>query len=290
MATGTQPQPNTSSTGSPGSPPGGARTGTGGVRTGTRAAIAERHLRTDRWWLAPALTAFGLFAFVVYSTWRAFANADYYHAPYVSPFYSPCLADNCVEMQGGANWSLFGEWWGLSPALIVLIFPLGFRLTCYYYRKAYYRGFWASPPACAVAEPHKSYSGETRFPLILQNLHRYFFYAAVPVALFLTYDTVLAFRDADHKWGHMGLGTVLFLVNIVLIWAYTLSCHSCRHIVGGRLKHFSKHPVRYRMWSLTGRLNARHMQLAWASLISVAVADFYVYLLAVGAFTDPQLF
>ena len=103
-------------------------------------------------------------------------------APYVSPFYSPCLAENCEKMQGGPNWDLFGDWWGLSPALIILIFPLGFRLTCYYYRKAYYRGFWASPPACAVAEPHKKYTGETRFPLILQNIHRYFFYAAVLVA------------------------------------------------------------------------------------------------------------
>ncbi|SCK13550.1 hypothetical protein H181DRAFT_00848 [Streptomyces sp. WMMB 714] len=260
------------------------------MRTGTRAAIAERHLRTDRWWLAPAGTAFGLFAFIVYSTWRAFANADYYHAPYVSPFYSPCLAENCEQMQGGPNWALFGEWWPLSPALIILIFPLGFRLTCYYYRKAYYRSFWASPPACAVAEPHKSYSGETRFPLILQNLHRYFFYAAVLVAVILTWDTVLGFRNADYEWGHMGLGTVVFLINIVLIWAYTISCHSCRHIVGGRLKHFSKHPVRYRMWSVVGRLNARHMQLAWASLLSVGLADLYVYLLATGAITDLQLF
>ncbi len=89
--------------------------------------------------LAPAGTAAGLLAFIVYSTWRAFANADYYAAPYVSPFYSPCLAENCQEMRGGPNWDLFGSWWGLSPALLILVFPLGFRLTCYYYRKAYYR-------------------------------------------------------------------------------------------------------------------------------------------------------
>lgn len=272
------------------SDPHGAPRGTGGVRTPTRAAITAPHLRTDRWWLAPAATAAGLFAFVVYSTWRAFANADYYAAPYVSPFYSPCLADRCKPMEGGPNADLFGSWWGISPAIIILIFPLGFRLTCYYYRKAYYRGFWASPPACAVAEPHRKYTGETRFPLILQNIHRYFFYAALLVACTLTYDTVLSFRDAHHQWGHMGLGTLVFLVNIVLIWAYTLSCHSCRHIVGGRLKHFSKHPVRYRMWQYVGKLNARHMLLAWASLVSVALADFYVYLVASGAFDDPRFF
>jgi hypothetical protein len=262
----------------------------GGVRSGTRAAIAAPHLRTDRWWLAPAATAAGLLAFVVYSTWRAFADTHYYSAPYVSPFYSPCLAERCRTMHAGPNADLFGSWWGISPAIIILIFPLGFRLTCYYYRKAYYRGFWASPPACAVPEPHKKYTGETRFPLILQNIHRYFFYAAIVDAGILTYDTVLSFRDEHYRWGHMGLGTVVFLINITLIWAYTVSCHSCRHIVGGKLKHFSKHPVRYRMWQWVGKLNARHMLLAWASLVSVALADFYVFLVASGAFDDPRFF
>ncbi|MGW4606205.1 hypothetical protein ACWENS_23395 [Streptomyces sp. NPDC004532] len=271
-------------------PPGTEDHPLGGVRTGTRAAITAPHLRTDRWWLAPAATAAGLLAFIVYSTWRAFADADYYAAPYVSPFYSPCLAERCRTMHAGPNADLFGSWWGISPAIIILIFPLGFRLTCYYYRKAYYRGFWLSPPACAVAEPHRTYSGETRFPLVLQNIHRYFFYAALLVAGVLTYDTVLAFRDAHYRWGHMGLGTLVFLVNIVLIWAYTLSCHSCRHIVGGKLKHFSKHPVRYGAWQFVSRLNARHMLLAWASLVSVALADFYVYLVASGAFDDPRFF
>jgi hypothetical protein len=261
-----------------------------GVQTPGRATITGRHLRTDRWWLAPAVTVAVLTAFIIYSTWRAFANSNYYAAPYVSPFYSPCLASDCVPMKGGADLQVFGSWWGLSPALIVLIFPLGFRLTCYYYRKAYYRGFWASPPACAVAEPHGKYTGETRFPLILQNLHRYFFYFALAFAVILTYDAALGFRDAAGRWGHMGLGTLVLLVNVALIWLYTLSCHSCRHIVGGRLKHFSRHPVRYRMWSWVGKLNARHMLLAWASLVGVALADFYVYLVASGAFSDPRFF
>jgi hypothetical protein len=261
-----------------------------GVFAPGRARIPAPHLRTDKWWLSPLVSATVLAVFIVYATWRAFANGDYYSAPYVSPFYSPCLASNCTDMDGGADWHLFGSWWGLSPALLVLIFPLGFRLTCYYYRKAYYRSFWASPPACAVAEPHAKYSGETRFPLILQNVHRYFFYLALPVAGILTYDVVLAFRDGHGKWGHAGLGTLVFVVNILLIWAYTLSCHSCRHIIGGKLRHFSAHPVRYRMWGWVGALNARHMLLAWSSLISVGVADLYVYLVASGAVDDPRFF
>jgi hypothetical protein len=255
-----------------------------------RAAIAQRHLRVDRWWVQPAVTVAALTAFTIYATWRAFANADYYAAPYVSPFYSPCLAENCVDMRDGPNVALFGDWWTLSPALIFLILPLGFRLTCYYYRKAYYRSFWASPPACAVAEPHQKYTGETRFPLIIQNSHRYFFYAAAAIAVILTYDTLLAFRNAEYEWGHAGLGTLIFLVNIVLVWAYTLSCHSCRHIMGGKLKSFSRNPVRYRMWTWVSRLNGRHMLLAWLSLASLALSDLYVYLVASGAFDDPQLF
>ncbi|WP_225846139.1 hypothetical protein [Streptomyces sp. HPF1205] len=280
MATGTTPTPT--------SPP--TQPQSRGIRAPGRAAISAPHLRTDRWWVPPLVTALGLAAFVGYSTWRAFANGNYYAAPYVSPFYSPCLASNCTDMKGGADWHLFGPWWGLSPALLVLIFPLGFRLTCYYYRKAYYRGFWASPPACAVAEPHAKYTGETRFPLILQNIHRYFFYVALVVAGILTYDTALGFRDSAGRWGHMGLGTLVLLANITLIWLYTLSCHSCRHIVGGKLRHFSKHPVRYRMWNWVGVLNRRHMLLAWSSLISVGIADLYVYLVASGAFDDPRFF
>jgi hypothetical protein len=258
-----------------------------GVTGPTRARIAARTLRTDRWWWEPLATFVVFSGFVVFATVRAFLGRDFYAAPYLSPFFSPCLTEVCAEA------SDFGTplgWWRWSPALVILIFPLGFRMTCYYYRKAYYRAFWLSPPACAVAEPHTAYTGETRLPLILNNIHRFFWYAALAVASILTYDTVLAFRDETGAWGHMGFGTVLFVANAALIWLYTLSCHSCRHAVGGRLRHFSKHPVRYRLWTWVSRLNARHSTFAWYSLFSVAVVDFYVFLLATGTITDPRFF
>jgi hypothetical protein len=89
-----------------------------------------------------------LLAFIVYSTFRAFQNAYYFAEPYISPFYSPCLTTQC---EGDTFPKLFtGPSW-ISPAIYILVVPLGFRLTCYYYRKAYYRSFWQSPPACAVA-------------------------------------------------------------------------------------------------------------------------------------------
>ena len=252
-----------------------------------RAQVAARTLRTDRWWLQPAITVTVLVLFIVYSTVRAFENANYFVEPYISPFYSPCITTAC---EGDTFPELFSGPSFLAPALYILVVPLGFRLTCYYYRKAYYRAFWLSPPACAVAEPHASYTGETRFPLLFQNLHRYFFYAGLVFNVILTYDAVLAFRDPEGEWGHVGLGTLVLLTNATLLWLYSLSCHSCRHIVGGRLTHFSRHPVRYRAWTLVSRLNARHMQLAWVSLVFVAFTDFYVRLLATGALTDPRLF
>lgn len=256
-----------------------------------RAAITERTLRTDRWWLAPLITFVGLSLFVLYGLYRSFSNANYWveEYNYLAPFFSPCLSEACIP---GA--SHFGRPFPdlgflVPPPAFVLPFILGFRLTCYYYRKAYYRAFWLSPPACAVAEPHKKYSGETRFPLLGQNLHRFFFYAAFPVAAVLTYDVVIAFKGADGGVG-MGLGTLILLINVLLIWAYTLSCHSCRHLIGGRLKHFSKHPVRYWFWVQVTKLNQKHMQLAWASLISVALADLYIALVASGTISDLRFF
>jgi hypothetical protein len=255
-----------------------------------RAAIGARTLRRDRWWQPQVISAGILTLFVAYATWAAFDNGDYYYKPYISPFYSPCLAANCggdasQHIHGAVgvpSVGVFGPWWIISPAIIILIVPLGFRLTCYYYRRTYYRSFWQSPPACAVAEPHRSYSGETRFPLILQNVHRYFFYLGLVLNAILTYDAVVSFRTHTGAWGHVGVGTVVLCINAVLLWAYSLSCHSCRHIVGGRLKHFSRHPVRFKMWGFVSKLNAKHMQLAWGSLIWVALTDVYVRLAASG--------
>lgn len=259
-----------------------------GTAPAGRADVGARTLRRDRWWLQPVVTASVLTAFVIYSTWAAFVNANYYAAPYISPFYSPCITTECTPEAAH-----FGEpigWWPLSPALVVLIVPLGFRLTCYYYRKAYYRSFWLSPPACAVGEPHKKYTGETRFPLIMQNIHRYFFYLGLVLNVILTFDAVISYRNADLEWGHMGLGSLVLTVNAALLWLYSLSCHSCRHTVGGRLNHFSRHPVRYWLWTQISKLNAKHMQLAWASLVWVALADLYVRMVASGVLDDPRFF
>jgi hypothetical protein len=258
---------------------------------GPRAAIAARTLRTDRWWLAPLLTVSLLTLWLAYGLIRAAMQkwyfVDTYH--YLTPFYSPCWSKACTPGSALFGWRFIPKLPLMPYASITLPFLLLFRLTCYYYRKAYYRSFWASPPACAVADGHRDYSGETRFPLIFQNAHRYFFYAAVVISLVNTWDAIEAFHGKGGGFG-LGLGNVIIVANVVLLWAYTLSCHSCRHIVGGRLKHFSKHPVRYRAWGFVSRLNTKHMQLAWTTLGTLMLTDAYIMAVSAGWISDLRFF
>jgi hypothetical protein len=252
-----------------------------------RAAVAARTLRTDRWWLAPLLTVLGITAWLVYAVVHAymqkwyFAEGPGYH--YLTPFYSPCMSKACSPE--AAEFGRFIPTTRLLPyAAVSLPLLLCFRLTCYYYRKAYYRSFWASPPACSVPDGHSKYRGETRFPLIMQNLHRYFVYAALLISLVNTWDMIKSFMGTEHVG--FGLGNLFLLVNVVMLWGYTISCHSCRHLVAGRLKHFSKHPVRYKLWLYISKLNAHHMGLAWTTLASLALTDLYVMAISAGWFSD----
>ncbi len=263
------------------------------VAIGTRGGPDVATLRRDRWWVAPAVTVGVLTAFVVYSTWAVFVNKDYYvgaaaHRDLISPFYSPCIAASCVP--GSHGTAVLATWWHITPALIIIGGPLAFRLTCYYYRKAYYRGFWMSPPACAVADAHRTYSGETRFPLVMQNVHRYFFLIGLIFNVILTIDAVTAFRMPGDGGIGFSVGTLVLCVNAVLLWLYSLSCHAARHLCGGGLRSFSRHRVRHRIWKMLTPLNANHMAFAWASLVFVAFADLYVRLVAGGVFSDPKLF
>ncbi len=233
---------------------------------------ATATLRKDTWWLEPLLTVLGLGGFVVYTTWAALQGVHYEYRNYLSPFYSPLFKPS---------------WWPFSPAILILWAPAGFRLTCYYYRKAYYRSFWLAPPACAVRDAHGRYTGETGFPLILQNIHRYFFYVATLFLVFLWYDAAHAFVF-DGRFG-AGLGSLVMVANVSLLSLYSASCHSCRHLCGGSLDCFSTNAVRYRIWSVVSRLNESHMLWAWLSLFSVALTDVYIRLLAMGVIRDVRL-
>jgi hypothetical protein len=252
-----------------------------------------RTLRRDAWWVQPALTALVLGGFVAYATWAAFQGRHYEFGPYLSPFYSPLLFG-----EGPHSW--FGPqpaWWPgalpFSAALLILWAPGGFRFTCYYYRGAYYKAFWADPPSCAVGERRKSYWGENSFPLIFQNIHRYFLYLALIFIVILSYDVWLATRFRDPATGGttfgIGVGTILLAINVVLLGGYTLGCHSLRHLIGGRLDQLSARPLRLKMYQGATSLNCRHSGWAWASLFSVALADLYVRLCSMGVLTDWRI-
>ncbi|HEX5167853.1 MAG TPA: hypothetical protein VFW11_01670 [Cyclobacteriaceae bacterium] len=250
--------------------------------------------RTDLWWIRPLLIFIGLSSFIVYATWAAFQGDHYAVGPYLSPFYSP-------EIFGNSPHSWFGpkpNWWPnllpFSPALLILWAPGGMRLTCYYYRGAYYKSFWADPPACAVSEPRKSYRGENSFPLILQNVHRYFMYLAVLFVFVLIYDAWKAMWFIDSATGEksfgVGVGTLVLALNATLLGGYTFGCHSFRHLVGGIKDRLSESPVRKRVYSCASCLNRKHMIWAWCSLFSVAFSDIYVRLCSMGIWTDWRIF
>ena len=235
--------------------------------------------RRDLWWIQPVLTVLVLVAFGLYAFWSGvIAETGHIAEPYLSPFYSPLIIT---------------EWWPLSPALLVMWATLFFRITCYYYRKSYYRAFFWDPPSCTVGElrgTNESYGGETRFPYILQNLHRYLWWASSVVLLFLWYDTIKAFFF--HEGFGIGAGSVILLVNVILLSGYSLSCHSFRHIVGGKVNCFSctlGGRVRYKLWSWASVMNVFHGQWAWFSLVVVALTDIYIRLVAAGTITDPRI-
>ena len=234
------------------------------------------------WWVGPitvtvVLTAFGIYSFVV----AIFIQNPQYEGYLLSPFFSP-------EVGTPYAW--------LSPAVFVLWIPLGFRATCYYYRKAYYRAFFWDPPACQSKaqqmEPRspENYNGE-RALFVLNNLHRYFLYGSIFVVAFLAYEAVLAFFPGG-GFG-MTLGTLVLVANVVLLSLYTFSCHSFRHLVGGNKNCYScvaGGNTRRKAFNAVSVLNGRHSLWAWLSLFMVLFADVYIRMLLAGWFTDPRIF
>ena len=219
--------------------------------------------RKDAWWLEPALVATGFTLFIIYATVRAFQGAFYEVDNYISPFYSP---------------KFVFDWWKFSPAILILWIPAGFRATCYYYRKAYYRAYFADPPGCAVGHfGGDKYTGETSFPLVFQNIHRYMLYLALIVLAVLWYDAFVSLNLNGQF--RLGVGSVIMFANVILLSGYTLGCHVFRHLVGGRLNCFScsfNAKAQHGLWGLVTKLNHHHMFWAWMSLFSVGLTDFYI--------------
>ena len=245
-------------------------------------------MRRGAWWLTPVLTFLGLGAFVVYSTWAAFQGVHYHYGNYLSPFYSPEIFGATPHAMFGVKPSWIPDWLPFTPALLILWAPAGFRFTCYYYRGAYYKAFWADPPSCAVGEPRAHYWGERKFPLIFQNIHRYFLYLALIFLVFLAHDAWKAFWF-DGKFG-IGLGSIVLSANVFFLAGYTFGCHSLRHLIGGRCDELANKPVQCVAYNACSKLNKRHMLFAWCSLFVVGFSDVYVRMLSMGVWTDFRFF
>jgi hypothetical protein len=249
--------------------------------------------RRDLWWVQPLLTFVGLGAFIVYATWAAFQGNYFRFGPYLSPFYSPEIIGDATHAWFGAWPTWWPGWAPLSAAVYILWAPGGFRLTCYYYRGAYYKAFWADPPSCTVGEPRKTYWGERSFPLVLQNVHRYFLYLAFVFLVILALDVWRALWFTNPQTGitqfGIGVGTVVLAVNVILLACYTFSCHSLRHLVSGRQDQGFKSSLRHGAYDCVSCMNRRHMLFAWLSLFSVMFADIYVRLCAMGIWHDWRI-
>ncbi len=253
--------------------------------------------RADAWWVQPLAVLIGLSSFIVYSTWAALQGNHYWvaqgGADYLSPFYSPELWGSSPHAWFGPKPGWWPAWLIFSPSLLVLWAPGGFRLTCYYYRGAYYKAFWADPANCAVGEPRKSYLGEKYLPLILQNVHRYFLYLALLFILLLAHDAWrgMWFTGADGV-AHFGLGvgTLVLMLNVVFLGGYTFGCHSLRHLIGGFLDAPSKAPTCAKGYACVTCLNKKHMLWAWMSLFWVGFTDLYIRLCSMGIWHDARIF
>lgn len=235
-------------------------------------------LRKDNWWAGPLVTFCVLTGFVVYATFRAFEGTHYTWGPYLSPLASPYFETQDLGIPL------------LTPAILILPFPGLFRFTCYYYRKAYYRSFAMTPPACAVgARSPGHYNGERKL-LVFQNLHRYALYFALLFLVFLWHDFIKSL-SWDGKLG-FGVGSFVLFLNCAFLTLYTTSCHSFRHLVGGSVDSYSTAPfgkLRHKLWALVSRLNIDHMTFAWISLFGVVLCDLYIRSVATGAVQDVRL-
>lgn len=238
-------------------------------------------LRKDNWWAGPLVTFIVFTSFVVYATARAFEGKLYSFGPYLSPLASPYFETKGLGIPM------------LTPAMLILPFPGLFRFTCYYYRKAYYRAFAFTPPACAVGgRSPGSYNGERKL-LIFQNLHRFALYFALLFLVFLWHDFYEAlWFDGGKKLG-LGVGSLVLFANCTFLSLYTFSCHSFRHLVGGSINSYSEAPFgkfRHALWEKVSKLNINHMAFAWISLFGVALCDLYIRSVASGAIHDIRLF
>ena len=239
--------------------------------------------RIDNWWAQPFWMGLALTAALIYTAWRLILFPESIHyklegSTVVSPIFSP----NILE------WSLFGlnEWehpsW-VNAAILVLWIPFGFRGTCYYMRRVYYRTFFQSPTGCWVDEPDINkkigYGGEKRL-FIFNNLHRYFLYAAMIIIVIKWWDVTHTLHF-DTGWG-FSCGTFIMATEAFLLTMYVTSCHALRHLAGGSLDRWVSgiSALRGRLFKRISVFNRSHGFWFWTSLGFVFLGDLWTIAVA----------
>ena len=223
--------------------------------------------RPDAWWTKPLAVFLGFSTFVVYSTWAAFQGEFYVSGPYLSPFYSPeIFGDSSHAALRSAAPPGWPGWLPFSPAFLILLWaPVGFRLHMLLLPGRVLQGvLGGSAPSCAVGEPRSGYRGRApASPSSSRNVHRYFLVFALALLVFLSHDAWKGFWFEDPATGAaafgVGVGSLVLVLNVVLLGGYTLGCHSLRHFAGGRLTQISKRPAQAAAYRCVSCLNRRHM-------------------------------
>ena len=99
--------------------------------------------RVDAWWIAPALTAFGLVLFFGYLTFRAFNPTYVWFDPYISPTVAPPVFTPASGYPGAVP--IDHAWFGAFPAWWPTFLPQS---------PAFFLRHWRSPsasPATTIA-------------------------------------------------------------------------------------------------------------------------------------------
>ena len=245
--------------------------------------------RIDKWWLNPLWMAIALTFALVYTFLRLFffdGQIHYDNHRVTSPIFSP----DVIHL-----FSLNVPLW-VNSAMLILWIPFGFRGTCYYMRRVYYRTFFASPPACMVSEPKiaKSlgYKGEKGL-FIFNNIHRYMLYLAMIILVMKYIDVfhTLKFHlsDGEIKYG-ISLGTLVLALESFLLTMYVTSCHAFRHLMGGFSKRWGKgfSGIFGNLFRKVSSINIHHGFWFWTSLGMVFLGDLFVWGVSKGIISDPQ--
>ena len=161
---------------------------------------------------------------------------------HTSSFKTICRPSTRQCLWGDSHHSWFGPkpaWWPsfvpFSPALLILPFPAGFRLTCYYYRGAYYKVFGPIRRRVQLVNRVPDTWASDIFRWLFRTSIATFFtlqwcsWSFSPTTRTWDSGSITTMTERFTNFG-IGVGTIVLCVNVFLLRSYTLGCHSLRHL------------------------------------------------------------